>query len=441
MPTKKTDVGRSAPKGGIKARPDKPEKVSNTRGAKPVKNSKPKSAAVAKPAAAQKKNTKALKAKESSVPKKITTASSKGATAARKAVPAKAGKTASKASARSSAPKQVTRKVAGVAKPVTSATARKVVSPRPKRVEKAVAAEKPAASTVRPESEIHFSAPTDTREHYFREHRAQEWHAPSQELPHEYGDTRIVLLVRDPEWVFTYWEINDAARGEFGIPREGHGRRMVIRVYQITGRSWPEEGAHYCFDIDISPYASNWYVKLPEVGQRWCAELGVFDEEGIYVPICRSNFVATPRDTVSTETDADWMAVEETFRKLYSASGGEVLHEVRGSEVLVRSLEKDVTKLLRGEGLSSGLMGSGAIAKAPAKDFWLQVHTELILYGATDPEAGVTVQGRRIKLNADGTFSLRFALPDGEQVLEVHAVNKDGDMEKTITPVVKKTTV
>lgn len=74
------------------------------------------------------------------------------------------------------------------------------------------------------------------------------------------------------------------------------------------------------------------------------------------------------------------------------------------------------------------------------KKFWLVVDTELIVYGATEPDAKVTLQGRPVKLNPDGTFSLRFALPDGEQVIPVRGVNKDGDMEITITPVVLKET-
>lgn len=74
------------------------------------------------------------------------------------------------------------------------------------------------------------------------------------------------------------------------------------------------------------------------------------------------------------------------------------------------------------------------------KDFWLVVHTELIVYGATVPGSRVTVQSLPIDLRPDGTFSLRFALPDGEQHIPVRAVNADGDMERTITPVVRKWT-
>jgi len=68
------------------------------------------------------------------------------------------------------------------------------------------------------------------------------------------------------------------------------------------------------------------------------------------------------------------------------------------------------------------------------------VNTELIVYGATEPDAKVTVQGREIKLNKDGTFSLRFALPDGKQIIPVRAESNDGVDVRVITPVVKKET-
>jgi hypothetical protein len=50
------------------------------------------------------------------------------------------------------------------------------------------------------------------------------------------------------------------------------------------------------------------------------------------------------------------------------------------------------------------------------------------------------VQGRAIKLRPDGTFSLRFALPDGKQVIPVKAVSSDNEEERTITPIVNKET-
>jgi hypothetical protein len=53
------------------------------------------------------------------------------------------------------------------------------------------------------------------------------------------------------------------------------------------------------------------------------------------------------------------------------------------------------------------------------------VNAELVIYGATEPSASVTIGGRPIKLRPDGTFSYRFALPDGQYHLPISAVSVD----------------
>jgi hypothetical protein len=65
---------------------------------------------------------------------------------------------------------------------------------------------------------------------------------------------------------------------------------------------------------------------------------------------------------------------------------------------------------------------------------------ELIVYGATEPDAMVTLAGQRVKLRPDGTFTLRFALPDGKLDLESHAYSADGMEERVIKPVVERNT-
>lgn len=62
--------------------------------------------------------------------------------------------------------------------------------------------------------------------------------------------------------------------------------------------------------------------------------------------------------------------------------------------------------------------------------FWLRVNAELVIYGATEPNAQVAISGRPIKLRPDGTFSYRFALPDGDYRLCVVAVSPEGDDQR-----------
>ena len=401
----------------------------------------------AKPVAAKKTAAKpAAKAPTAKPAAAKSAASAKSAQAKKtaatvKSVPAEeAGVTKMKSPAK----KATAKPAAAAAKvPAKKAAAGAKKAPAKKAPVKKSAAKKSEKIVQPEESEIDALNPTDVKMQFFHEQRKVHEVGEGRDLPHDYGDTRIVVMVRDPEWVFAYWEVNDEVREELKLFRTGHDRRVVLRFYKVDGRDWPSEPAHYTFDVEVGPYSSSWYLRMPEPDSQWVAELGMFDHEGNYISIARSNVIIMPRDRISEETDTQWMIVEETFRKLYEAAGAFTLREMRGSEEIIRVLQKQVGMALSGEGLSSGSLSSGSqVLPSPknSKDFHLQVHTEMVLYGSTEPDATVTVQGRRIGLNQDGTFSLRFSLPDGEQVLGVKAVNADGDMSREITPVVKKTT-
>jgi hypothetical protein len=201
-------------------------------------------------------------------------------------------------------------------------------------------------------------------------------------------------------------------------------------------------------------------MRLPETGQGWVAELAVVDEHGSYTAVCVSNLASSPTGYISDDLDADWMTVEETYLRLFglagkdgtSAGSGRAFGAggLGGSEGLARQISRQLQTGLRTmdlnlssaalQGGSEGIIERSGGVPAKRKDFWLNVHTELVLYGATEHDAKVTVAGQPIQLRPDGTFTLRFALPDGEQILRVHATNNDGDLERTITPVVTRRT-
>jgi hypothetical protein len=65
------------------------------------------------------------------------------------------------------------------------------------------------------------------------------------------------------------------------------------------------------------------------------------------------------------------------------------------------------------------------------KGFWFRVNAELIIYGSTEPDARVSIAGRPIRLRSDGSFSYRFALPDGAYELPVIAIARDGHDGRT----------
>jgi hypothetical protein len=71
----------------------------------------------------------------------------------------------------------------------------------------------------------------------------------------------------------------------------------------------------------------------------------------------------------------------------------------------------------------------GGAPQAPA-GFWFKINAELIVYGATEPNASVTIGGQPIALRPDGTFRVQLALPDGSFELPVTAHSIAGELRR-----------
>lgn len=263
----------------------------------------------------------------------------------------------------------------------------------------------------------------------------------TRELPDSYGETKIIALIRDPEWVFTYWDISEDTRIRFNIPKGNHSRDMALRIYDVTDVNFDGNNAISWFDIQINDYSISWYLRIPEAGRSYIIDIGVYSDSGIFQTIARSNSFKMPIAEISQHTDEEWMNVtEETFMELFRLSGGLSSREFKGSENIIRLLNERMRNWLFSGSLSSGAVASQQNVEKKNKGFWLIADAELIIYGATDPSAKVSVQKIPIKLNQQGTFSLRFALPDGVQEIPVVAVNADGDDTRQIVITVKRKT-
>lgn len=60
------------------------------------------------------------------------------------------------------------------------------------------------------------------------------------------------------------------------------------------------------------------------------------------------------------------------------------------------------------------------------REFFMHVNAEVIFYGGTDPRAKVTIDGKPIELNPDGTFRYHFIFPDGTYEIPIVATSPDG---------------
>ena len=256
-----------------------------------------------------------------------------------------------------------------------------------------------------------------------------------QELPQMYGTDKIVLQARDAWWLHTYWEITHQTINALKdkLKDAYYAARMILRVYDVSHINFNGSNAHSFFDIEINN-ASSWYINAGP-GRSWCVEIGLKLASGEYIMIARSNIAHTPLEGPSWVTDEEWMIPEDMFARLYGMGFGFGRTSPIG-KVWVERFKQAVSS-------ASGGIASMAspVKKVPKqRKFWMVVNTELIVYGATEPDAKVTVQGEHITLRPDGTFSLRYALPDGKQVIPVEGTSSDEVETITITPIVSKET-
>jgi hypothetical protein len=131
-------------------------------------------------------------------------------------------------------------------------------------------------------------------------------------FPRNYEVNRVRLVVRDPEWLFAYWDVNPRAFD--GIRREMGERAMALS--RLTLKVADPEGGHA--QIILLPYgARSWYVRIDPSHRRYFAELGITLPSGQFRPLAQSNVVAVPR--VGASPDAAQRSVN--FREAWAAVG------------------------------------------------------------------------------------------------------------------------
>lgn len=169
-------------------------------------------------------------------------------------------------------------------------------------------------------------------------------------IPSHYGETKLVLLVRDPWWLYSYWEIEKHRQDE--LSRELDRRRMgsrktVLRVYDVTGGALPAFNSF--FDIELNFYTDNWYIDVGMPGKEWIAEIGYRTEDGSFFALVRSNAVRTPAFGLSDVSDEEWMLPEDIYLKII----GHALGAASASSLDIRKLlEKYLRSIVSSEQVS-----------------------------------------------------------------------------------------
>jgi uncharacterized protein len=292
------------------------------------------------------------------------------------------------------------------------------------------------------------------------------------ELPDGYGESRIVLMPRDPQWAYAYWDVPNAHKEE--LRRQG-GQQLALRVYDVTDIDINHQAPHSVQEYLCDEMAREWYLPVPVSDRDYVADIGYRCADGRWLVLARSTPI-----TVPPVYPSDW--IEDAFitvnwnedlkgKTLYNlvppakkqamydtAKGNQLYDAVFGMTKATESMriagslfgsmqqtpEAAVSSYVFPSGVGmwavpsasginmSGVGFSGDVAPARPRQFWLVADAELIVYGATEPDATVTIGDRQIKLNPDGTFRFQMSFQDGIIDYPIKAVAVDGEQTRSI---------
>ena len=256
--------------------------------------------------------------------------------------------------------------------------------------------------------------------------------------PHGYTRDRLVVLVRDPFWLHATWELTRSAvqRAEAALAADWHMARPVLRLVEISNHGSSTSAETLVRNIPIHGGVNNWYVDVQDPPKTYRMDIGYLTSNNRFYSLARSNVVNTPRPGTSDTLDENWNDVAQQFDKIYAMSGG---YSPDGPPTELQELFEERLRRPMGSPLSGNqsLVVPNGRRK---KEFSFSLDAELIVYGCTDPTARVTLQGEPVQLRPDGTFTVRFSLPDSRQIIPAVARSSDGAEQRTIVLAVERNT-
>jgi uncharacterized protein len=296
------------------------------------------------------------------------------------------------------------------------------------------------------------------------------------EIPGGYAESKIVILPRDPQWAYAYWDITAEHKNEL---RAQGGQTLALRLYDVTDINMEHQSPHSIQEYPLDEMAREWYLSIPVSDREYLLDIGFRCADGRWLVLARSAEIRIPPVYPSDWIEDHFVTIDwkedlrgKTFATLVppskkptsapvvmDAAGNPIYEQIFGMAESVEAMR--IAGSLYGsmqqspvESLSSFVFPSGigawamptasgvnmsgvgmsgiGIEQHQPRQFWLVADAELIVYGATEPDAAVFVGNRQIQLNPDGTFRFHMSFQDGLIDYPIVAVAKDGEQQRSV---------
>lgn len=138
-------------------------------------------------------------------------------------------------------------------------------------------------------------------------------------IPDSYNETSINAIVRDPLWIFAFWDIAEPMRNK--ILAEVEEPKLILRVSEAT-----DSDTAFHYEIAVSFDDRKWYINVPYPKRSYRIDLCVAKFQRIKV-LAHSNMVHMPSQYMEMSSKLPQMT-----KSLLILSGSEELHLIEPKE-------------------------------------------------------------------------------------------------------------
>jgi hypothetical protein len=249
---------------------------------------------------------------------------------------------------------------------------------------------------------------------------------------------RMVLMVRGPHWMHVYWDLTPRSitRAQAALGQEWHAAKPVLRVLQMESDAQGSPSEQVIREIAVHGGVKNWYIDVREP-LRCRVEIGYVTPSGRFHALVRSNAVTTPAASQCDTLDAHWGDIVDDCERIYAMSGG---YSPENNSTELQDLFEERLQRPMGPPPAQASTAEPMPENNRPVNFQIEVDAEMIVYGATQPNAYVTLQGEPLKLRPDGTFRVRVEMPNKRQVIPIVASAADGSARQTVVMAIERNT-
>jgi hypothetical protein len=256
-------------------------------------------------------------------------------------------------------------------------------------------------------------------------------------------EDQLALTVRGPFWLHAFWQLSSRTieRIKVSMGHLWYTAVPVLRIFRVESDAATLERRNLFREIRVHGGVRHWYVDVTDPPSVYQAELGYMSREKKFHLLVSSNTVETPPRQIVDDLDKlddNWREIDENLARIYKLSSNDV-NNAELKRVFEKQLNRPMSQPLISRYKSTRQKNA---SEKTQRNFQFGIDADIIIHGKTDPSVRVTVKNEPITINSDGTFSVRFSIPEKRHVFPIEAESSDGvEVQRVILTMERNTRV